>query len=40
MRLLATLMASIFLVTTTLFAHALTTDGEPPAPTVSHVASR
>ena len=33
-------MTSIFLVTTTLFAHALTAADEPPAPTVSHVASR
>jgi hypothetical protein len=40
MRLLATLMASITLVTTALFAHALVTADEPPAPTITHVASR
>jgi hypothetical protein len=40
MRLLATLMASITLVTTALFAHALLTADEQPAPTVTHVAAR
>jgi Spy/CpxP family protein refolding chaperone len=38
---MAAIMASIFLVTTTLFAHALTTADEQPAPpTVARVASR
>jgi hypothetical protein len=40
MRTLATLMASITLVTTALFAHALVTADKQPAPTVAHVASR
>ena len=40
MRAMATLMASITLVTTALFAHALATAGEQPAPTVARVASR
>ncbi len=40
MRLLATLMLSISLVTTALFAHALATVDEPAAPVVAHVASR
>ena len=40
MRAMATLMASITLVTTALFAHALATADEQPAPTVAHVASR
>jgi hypothetical protein len=38
---MATLMASITLVTTVLFAHALATaGGQPAAPTVARVASR
>jgi hypothetical protein len=40
MRAMAALMASITLVTTALFAHALATAGEPPPPTVARVASR
>ncbi|HEY8103319.1 MAG TPA: hypothetical protein VIE18_02320 [Gaiellaceae bacterium] len=40
MRLLATLMISITLVTTALFAHALATADESPAPAVARVASR
>ena len=35
MRLLATLMASIVLLTTGLFAHALVTAGESPEPTIA-----
>ena len=38
---MAALMASITLVTTALFAHALATaDEQPPPPTVARVASR
>ena len=40
MRLLAALMASIRLVTTALFAHALATVDEPSAPVATRVASR
>jgi hypothetical protein len=40
MRLLAALMASITLVTTALFAHALATVDEPSAPVATRVASR
>jgi hypothetical protein len=40
MRTMATLMASIVLVTTALFAHALATDDGQPAPTVARGASR
>jgi hypothetical protein len=40
MRTLATIMASITLVTTALFAHALVTAGGQPAPTVAPTASR
>jgi len=41
MRMLAMLMASITLVTTALFAHALATaDEQPPPPTVGRIASR
>ncbi len=40
MRTMAALMASITLVTTALFAHALATTAEPPATTVARVASR
>ena len=41
MRLLATVMTSITLVTTALFAHALATADEPkPAPQVARIASR
>ena len=40
MRLLATLMVSISLVTTALFAHALATVDDPAAPVVARVASR
>ena len=40
MRAMATLMASIILVTTALFAHALVTTDEQPAPTVARLASR
>jgi hypothetical protein len=40
MRTLATLMASITLLTTALFAHALVTADEPAAPSVARVASR
>ena len=39
MRLLATLMVSISLVTTALFAHALAAVDEPAAPVVTRVAS-
>lgn len=40
MRLLATLMASISLVTSALFAHALAAAADEPAPAVVRVASR
>lgn len=40
MRLLATLMASITLLTTGLFAHALATSDEPAAPVIAPVAPR
>ena len=40
MRAMATLMASITLVTTALFAHALASADEKPAPTVARVAAR
>ena len=40
MRMLAALMASITLVTTALFAHALATVDEPSAPVATRVASR
>jgi hypothetical protein len=40
MRAMATLMASITLVTTALFAHALVSVDEKPASTVARVASR
>lgn len=40
MRPLATLMASITLVMTALFTHALVTADEQPAPTVARTASR
>ena len=40
MRLLATLMASITLVTAGLFAHALATADEPDAPVVARTVSR
>jgi hypothetical protein len=40
MRLLATVMTSITLVTTALFVHALATAEQPSAPTVARVASR
>jgi hypothetical protein len=40
MRALATLMASITLLTTALFAHALVTADRQPAPSVARVASR
>jgi hypothetical protein len=40
MRAMATLMASITLVTTALFAHAVATADEQPAPTVARTASR
>ena len=40
MRLLATLMTSITLLTTGLFVHALATADEPAAPVVARVASR
>ena len=40
MRLLATLMTSITLVTTALFVHALATVDEPAAPVAARVASR
>ncbi|HWN21630.1 MAG TPA: hypothetical protein VNP93_06630 [Gaiellaceae bacterium] len=39
MRTLAILMASISLVTTALFAHALVTADEPPAPRVTQISS-
>jgi hypothetical protein len=39
MRTLAILMASISLVTTALFAHALATVDEPPAPRTVQVSS-
>jgi len=40
MRLLATVMTSVTLVTTALFVHALVTATDPPAPRVARVASR
>jgi Spy/CpxP family protein refolding chaperone len=40
MRTLAAIMASITLVTTALFAHALAAADEQPAPTVVRIASR
>jgi len=40
MRTLATIMATITLVTSALFAHALAAADERPAPTVAPVASR
>ena len=40
MRLLATLMTSITLLTTALFAHALATVEREPAPQVARVAAR
>lgn len=40
MRLLATLMISISLLTTALFAHALAAADEPAAPAVARTASR
>jgi Spy/CpxP family protein refolding chaperone len=40
MRLLATIMASITLLTTALFAHALATVDEPSPPVATRVASR
>ena len=40
MRLLATLMTSIALVTTALFAHALATVEREPAPQIARVAAR
>ena len=40
MRLLATVMASITLLTTALFAHALATADQPSAPVATRVASR
>ena len=40
MRAMAALMASITLVTTALFAHALATAGGQPTPTVVGVAAR
>jgi hypothetical protein len=40
MRLLATVMASITLLTTALFAHALATVDEPVTPVATRVASR
>ena len=40
MRTLAALMASMILVTTALFAYALATAGEQPAPIVARTASR
>jgi hypothetical protein len=40
MRLLATVMTSITLVTTALFVHALATAEQPSPPTVARVASR
>jgi hypothetical protein len=39
MRTLALLMASISLVTTALFAHALATADEPPAPPAVQISS-
>ncbi len=39
MRTLAILMASISLVTTALFAHALAAADEPPAPRVTQISS-
>ena len=40
MRLLATIMVSISLVTVALFAHALATVDDPPAVDVTQVAAR
>jgi hypothetical protein len=40
MRTVATIMASITLVTTALFAHALATADEQPSPAVAGAASR
>ena len=40
MRLLATLMTSLTLVTTALFGYALATAGETPAPRLARAASR
>jgi hypothetical protein len=40
MRLLVAIMASITLLTTALFAHALAMADEAPAPAVSRIASR
>jgi hypothetical protein len=40
MRLLATVMASITLLTTALFVHALATVDEPSAPAATRAASR
>jgi hypothetical protein len=40
MRTLAALMVSISLVTTALFAHALATVAEQPAPQIARIASR
>jgi hypothetical protein len=40
MRTLVTLMASMVLVTTDLFAHALAAADEQPAPTLARTASR
>jgi hypothetical protein len=40
MRALAMIMASMTLVTTALFAYALVTAGERPAPAVARVAAR
>jgi hypothetical protein len=40
MRLLATVMVSLTLLTTALFAHALATVDESPAPVATRVASR
>jgi len=40
MRTLATLMTSMILVTTALFAHALAKADEQPAPTVARTAAR
>lgn len=40
MSVLATTMASIAVVTTVLFAHALTTFEGPPAPRATHISDR
>lgn len=40
MRMLAAIMASITLVTTALFAHALAGADDPPTPMVAQVSSR